>query len=46
MPSVFLILIGLAFLFALLSLIPQTAGYPLLGLSVLLITIGLLIGHR
>ena len=42
MPSVFLILIGLAFLFALVSLLPQTSTYPLLGLAVLLLCIALL----
>ena len=39
--TAFAILIVLAFLFALLSLIPQTSSYPLLGVATLLICIAL-----
>jgi uncharacterized membrane protein len=46
MPSVFLLLIGLAFLFAILSLIPATNNYPVLGLSVLLLCVALLVTNR
>jgi len=43
MFSAFLILVVIALILAVLSMIPSTANWPILGVAVLLVTIALLI---